>query len=205
MCVWSGVKCDEERIIMDIAYRSVETILRLPSEAFVQLRNGIKILLFSVGVALSTPSYGYDVHAAKPIETRLGDDIDISLDNNVYLVPDISYQTEKDLYSSLQQHRGDQMCCDDIDGFWTVAKEVSFLNFTDSMVCYESEDRQITYDILDKTGVVLHITQYLDSPKDQVVFSIEKNATFLAAGHTQVKGMGLKLQQEIDDLVRDNG
>ena len=190
---------------MDITYRSVETILELPSEAFVQLRNGIKILLFSVGMALSTPSYGYDVHAAKPIETRLGNDIDISLDNNVYLVPDISYQSEKDLYSSLQQHRGAQMCCNDIDGFWTVAKEVSLLKFTDSMVCYESEDRQITYDILDKTGVVLHITQYLDSPKDQVVFSIEKNATFLTAGHIPVKGMGLKLQQEIDDLVIDNG
>ena len=97
------------------------------------------------------------------------------------------------------------MSPNDLDGFWTVAKEMTILDFTDSMVCYEPEDRQITYDVLDKSGLVLHVTQYLDHPKDQVVYSIEKDAKFLMAGHTPIKNMGLYLDRVIKDILKKKG
>ena len=172
---------------MSSNFRSVEVWLELPKSAFVQLKNGLKILLFSVGLTVSTPSYSYSDIAPTPqmIES--------------------DFQTEQDLFSSLNIHRADQMLSDDLDGFWTVAKEITFLNFTDSMVCYEPEDRQITYDILDKSGLVLHITQYLDYPKDQVVYSIEKDARFLMAGHTPIKNMGVHLDRVVKDLLKEKG
>ena len=172
---------------MSSTYRSVEVLLELPKSAFVQLKNGLKILLFSVGMTVSAPSYGYS---------------DISPTTQVI---ESNFQTEQDLYSSLSLHRADQMQSGDIEEFWTVAKEISFLDFTDSMVCYEPDDRQITYDILDKSGLVLHITHYLDNPKDQVVYSIEKNSRFLIAGHTPIKKMGMHLDRIVKDLLNEKG
>lgn len=187
MCFGSGVECNEEKISMSSNFRSVEVWLELPKSAFVQLKNGLKILLFSVGVSISTPSYAYsDIEPTTQI-----------IENN--------YQTEQDLFSSLSMHRADQMNSNDMDGFWTVAKEITFLDFKDSMVCYEPEDRQITYDILDKSGLVLHITQYLDHPKDQVVYSIEKDAKFLIAGHTPINNMGPHLDRVVKDLLKEIG
>jgi hypothetical protein len=188
-------------------FTSVKVFLELPKKDFVQLKNGIKILLFTVGLSFSAPSYGHsDVNPVQSTETRVVDNLSISLvDNDLSLVPETSYQTEYDLFSSLQIHRSEQMQPGDMDDFWTVAKEIAWLDFTDSMVCYEPEDRQITYDILDKSGLVLHITQYMDKPKDQVVFSIEKDTRFLIAGHTPIQNLGHKLQLVVDDLQKDNG
>ena len=188
---------------------SVRTLLELPKNEFVQLKNGIKILLFAVAGASSAapPSYGYkDVEPEVSTEARVGEDLDISLeDNELAIGTEMRYQTESDLYSSLQLHRLELMSSDYLDSFWDVAKEVEELDFTDSMVCYEPDDRQITYDILDKSGLVLHLTQYLDSPKDQIVYSIEREARFLLAGHTQIKDMGLYFQQAINKLIKDKG
>ena len=192
---------------MSSNFISVQTLLGLPKNEFVQLKNGIKILLFTVGLSVATPSYGYkDLRPEVSTETRVGDNLGISLeDNNLAIDSENCYQTEQDLYTSLQLHRSELMHPYDLDGFWTVAKEVTSLDFTDSMVCYEPEDRQITYDILDKSGLVLHLTQYLDNPKDQVVYSIEKDGRFLLAGHTQIKGMGVYLQQAINELLKEKG
>lgn len=172
---------------MSSTYRSVEVLLELPKSAFVQLKNGLKILLFSVGITVPTPSYGYS---------------DISPATQVI---ESNFQTEQDLYSSLCLHRADRLQPGDVEEFWSVAKEISFLDFTDSMVCFEPDDRQITYDILDKSGLVLHITHYLDNPRDQVVYSIEINSRFLLAGHTPIKNMGIRLDQVIKDLLNDKG
>lgn len=172
---------------MSSNFRSVEVLLGLPKDAFVQLKNGLKILLFSVGMTIPTPSYGYS---------------DIEPTTQII---ESSFQTEQDLFSSLSIHRANQMSPNDLDGFWTVAKEMTILDFTDSMVCYEPEDRQITYDVLDKSGLVLHVTQYLDHPKDQVVYSIEKDAKFLMAGHTPIKNMGLYLDRVIKDILKKKG
>ena len=193
---------------MSSNFISVKTLLELPRNEFVQLKNGIKILLFTViGISVATPSYSYnDVKPEVSTEARVGDNLGISLENNELAIDtETCYQTEQDLYSSLQLHRSELMHPNDLDGFWTVAKEVASLDFTDSMVCYEPDDRQITYDILDKSGLVLHLTQYLDNPKDQVVYSIEKDARFLLAGHTQIKGMGVYLQQAINELLKEKG
>ena len=186
---------------------SVQTVLGLPNNEFVQLKNGIKILLFTVGLSVATPSYGYkDLKLEVPTETRVGDNVGISLeDNNLVIDSEYCYQTEQDLYTSLQSHRSELMHSNDMDGFWNVAKEVTQLDFTDSMVCYEPDDRQITYDILDKSGLVLHITQYMENPKDQVVYSIEKDGRFLLAGHTKIKDMGVYLQQAINELLKEEG
>lgn len=192
---------------MSSNFISVKTLLELPKNEFVQLKNGIKILLFSVGFSVATPSYGYiDLKPEVSTETRVGDNLGISLENNdLSIDSEICYQTEQDLYTSLQLHRSELMHSNDMDGFWNVAKEVTWLDFTDSMVCYEPDDRQITYDILDKSGLVLHLTQYLDNPKDQVVYSIEKDARFLLAGHTQIKNLGEYLQQAINELLKEKG
>ena len=192
---------------MSSNFISVKTLLELPKNEFVQLKNGIKILLFSVGLSVATPSYGYkDLKSEVSTESRVGDNLGISLENNDLLIDsEVCYQTEQDLYTSLQLHRSELMHSNDMDSFWSVAKEVTWLDFTDSMVCYEPDDRQITYDILDKSGLVLHLTQYLDSPKDQVVYSIEKDARFLLAGHTQIKDMGVYLQQAINELLKEKG
>ena len=190
---------------MSYNFNSVEVWLGLPKSAFVQLKNGIKILLFTVGMGLSSPLYGFNgvdhtneaqlvAIAESPIESK-------TLDEH----SDIVFQTAQDLFSSLQMHRSEEMSKADIDDFWSAAKEVAWLDFTESMVCYEKEDRQITYDILDKSGLVLHLTQYLDNPKGHVVYSIERNARFLVAGHTLITELGGRLQNEVNRILKGNG
>lgn len=193
---------------MNIEYLQGEILLKMPNEVFYNLKKGVKIFLFMVGMGIPSTSYGHE-GIVPPVlnEVQLeASEVEISLAsvNKCEGVHSI-YQTEDNLFSSLKEHRYDMMTPSDVDGFWTVAKEVNWLDFTDSMVCYEPEDRQITYDILDKSGLVLHLTQYLDNPRDQVVFSIEKDANFLMAGHTPIKEMGVNLQRAIDDLVKNNG
>jgi hypothetical protein len=193
---------------MNIKYNRGEVYIRMPNEVFVRLKKGVTIFLFAVGVGITAPTYGHE-GIAPPVlnEVQLGaSDIEISLAvNDISKISSGIYQTEENLFSSLQEHRADMMTQPDLEEFWTVSKEVTFLDFTDSMVCFEPDDRQITYDILDKSGLVLHLTQYLDNPKDQVVYSIEKNGRFLLAGHTQIKGMGVYLQQAINELLKEKG
>lgn len=193
---------------MNIQYFRGEVYMQMPNEVFVKFKNGVKIFLFAVGMGLSAPSYGHkDIVPPVLNEIQLEtSDVEIALAaNNIDEGAVSLYQTEAHLFSSLQDHRLDMMSKLDLDAFWTVAKEITWLDFTDSMVCYEPEERHITYDILDKTGLILHLTQYLEHPKDQVVFSIEKDDKFLLAGHTPIKEMGKKLQQVIGDLVREKG
>ena len=193
---------------MNIQYNRGEVYIRMPNEIFVRLKKGVTIFLFAVGMGITAPTYGHEGIAPPALnEVQLGtSDVEISLaTNDISKISSGIYQTEENLFLSLQNHRADMMSKPDLDGFWTVAKEVTWLDFTDSMVCYEPDDRQITYDILDKSGLVLHLTQYLDSPKDQVVYSIEKDARFLLAGHTQIKDMGVYLQQAINELLKEKG
>ncbi len=192
---------------MSSNFISVQTLLELPQKDFVQLKNGIKILLFSAAISVVTPTYSYsDVETRVATETKVDKNIEISLvKNEIVKEPSLCHQTEQDLYESLQQHRSVQMSKADMDEFWTVAKEVALLDFTDSMVCYEPEERQITFDILDKSGFVLHLTQYMDYHRDQVVYSIEKDADFILAGHTHINGLGKYLQRAIGDLIKERG
>ncbi len=186
-------------------FKSVEVVLSLPHDAFVNLRNGIKIFLFSVSLGISLPSYcARDINPSLQTGTQLDSDLTISLDSNS-LSEDIKYQNKTNLFSSLESHRIEMMSDDDINSFWSVAEQIETLNFTDSMVCYEPREREVTYDILDKSGLILHLTQYLDKPKEQVVYSIEKDANFLAAGHTHIKTLGVKLQQVIDSISKEVG
>ena len=167
---------------MEKNYKSGSIYISMPNKMFVRLRDGIKILLFSVSLTVATPTYGFkETEPAEQAESF--------------------FQTAENLFSSLEEHRLNLMSATDIDNFWAVAKEVSYLDFTDSMVCYEPYDKQITYDILDKSGLVLHLTQYVDElKKDQVVFSVERNTRFLVAGHTSVEGMGKHLQTILNNI-----
>lgn len=188
---------------MDINFKPAKILLEMPNEVFVNLKKGVKIVLFVVGMGLSTPSYGHKGIVPPSLnDVQLeASDLEISLAT----VKNIVYQSKEDLFLSLKEHRLEKMEPSYIDSFWSVANEVTWLDFTDSMVCYEPEDKQITYDLLDKSGLILHITQYLDKPKDQVVYSIEKDARFLLAGHTPIKDMGVRLKQAVNDLLKDMG
>lgn len=193
---------------MNIDFKPAKILLEMPNEVFVSFKNGVKIFLFVVGMGLSTPSYGHRGIVPPSLNgiQLEASDLEISLASvNKTECSQPIYQSAEDLFSSLKEHRIEMMEPSDIDGFWSVANEVTWLDFTDSMVCYEPEDKQITYDLLDKSGLVLHITQYLNNPKDQVVYSIEKDARFLLAGHTPIKDMGVKLKRAVNDLLKDNG
>lgn len=189
---------------MDRKFSRGEFYIKMPNEFFYKLKKGVTIFLFAVGSGISTPTYGHEGIAPPALDEVLLEtsDIEISLATNDPTEKTLlNYQTVDDLFSSLQEHRADMMSDPDFEKFWAVANEVSYLDFTDSMVCFEPDDRQITYDILDKSGFVLHITQYLDYPKDQVVYSIENQSRFLMAGHTPIKDMGMCLDRIIKDLL----
>lgn len=53
------------------------------------------------------------------------------------------------------EHRGNQMNPLEMDASHTVAKQVQEIGFTDSMVCYDENDRNVTYDLLTQKGLIL--------------------------------------------------
>lgn len=85
----------------------------------------------------------------------------------------------------------------EMNTFRSVAEQVSNINFTDSMVCYDEVDRQVTFDLLTMTGMILHLTQYFEEPTDQVVYSVERNGKFLCAGYLPIANFSSQLLEVI--------
>lgn len=154
---------------------------------FVELKKGLRIMLFSVAMT-AMPASGYEYNlCAECTATQVvlpQTDINIRLERN-----------DAPLLGSLMRHRGDMMTPSEMEAFRAVAGQVSTIGFTDSMVCYNEEDRQVTFDLLTPAGLILHLTQYFEKPTDQVVYSVERNGKFLCAGHLPADGFSSQLSE----------
>ena len=164
---------------------------------FVKLKRGLKIRLFAVavGTMCALSGYGYNLCAENPAtDIQLPQtEISIRLESNQDAVSSI--EGDSPLHASLMEHRGDQMTPSEKDAFNAVARQVQKISFTDLMVCYDENDRNVTYDLLTQEGLILHLTQYFEEPTDQVVYSIERDGKFLRAGHLPINGFSSQLSE----------
>lgn len=169
---------------------------------FVKLKKGLKIRLFAVavGTMCALSSYGYNLCAGNTAtDIQLPQtEISIRLESNQDAVSSI--EGDSSLYASLMKHRGDQMSSSEMDAFNAVARQVQEISFTDSMVCYDEDDRHVTFDLLIKTGMMLHLTQYFEEPTDQVVYSIERDGKFLRAGHLPINSFSSQLSEILRNI-----
>lgn len=180
---------------MSKVFLHVDNWINEHKDYFVKLRNGLKIRLFAVamGTICTTSDYAYNLcvdNEATDIQLSQTE-ISIRLESN----QDRSTQECSPLYASLMEHRGNQMDLSEMDAFHTVANQVQEIGFTDSMVCYDENDRNVTYDLLTQAGLTLHLTQYFEEPTDQVVYSIERDGKFLCAGHLPINGFPSQLSE----------
>ena len=175
----------------------VENYLNATNGIYVNLKKGLSILLFAVATeVIATPNYDYilgDCNSSSQVSLPKTD-VDIQLENNFGTIQN------KQLYESLMMHRGDLLTPNEILNFWSVAKQVSEIEFKDSMVCYDEGDRQITYDLLTPRDTIVHLTQYYEEPTNQVVFSIERDNRFLYAGHLPFYNFSTQLLEIINKV-----
>ena len=66
---------------------------------------------------------------------------------------------------------------------------------------YEPEEKQVSYHLLVKSGMVVHLTQYFTPPKDQVVYSIEHGDDLMIAGHAPIEEFGTYLNQVLAEYM----
>lgn len=165
---------------------------------FVRLKKGLKIRLFAVamGAICTLSGYSYNLRADNAaMDVQLPQtEICIRLESNQD-TGIISIQERASLYNSLMEHRGEQMSPSEMVAFHAVASQVQEIGFTDSMVCYDGDDRQVTFDLLTQAGLILHLTQYFEDPTDQIVYSIERDGKFLRAGHLPINGFSSQLSE----------
>ena len=168
---------------------------------FVRLKNGLKILLFTVAAETICITSGYAYNLCTEIsatDVQLPQaELCIRLESNQ---SPASVRESSPLYVSLMEHRGKQMTPSEMDAFHSVANQVQEIGFTDFMVCYDEEDRQVTFDLLTQAGLVLHLTQYFEEPTDQVVYSIERDGQFLCAGHLPFNSFSLQLSEVLRSI-----
>lgn len=167
---------------------------------FVKLKKGLRILLFSVStstmVGITSPVSGYEYNLCAENTVT-----DVQLpQTGINLRLERNCQECVPLFNSLMKHRGDLMTRSEKDAFGTVAAQVSKIGFTDAMVCYDEDDKQVTFDLLTSAGVILHLTQYFEEPTDQVVYSVERNGKFLCAGHLPVNGFSSQLSEVVRNV-----
>ena len=187
---------------MSKEFVKVEKLLNAPNGILVKFKKGLIILLFAVATeAIAKPDYNYilgDIAPSSQVSLPKTE-VDIQLENNLG-----TEQNTMQLYNSLMKHRGEILTPNEMLGFWSVAKQVSEIEFQDSMVCYDEEDHQITYDLLTPTGTIVHLTQYYEDPTDQVVFSVEKDGKFVYAGHLPLYGFSTPLLKIIDKAEQNS-
>ena len=176
----------------------IENYLNATKGIYVNLKKGLSILLFAVATeVIAAPNYNYtlgDCNSSSQVSLPKTN-VDIQLENNFE-----TNQSDNQLYGSLMMHRGDLLTPNEMPNFWSVAKQVSEIEFKDSMVCYDERDRQITYDLLTPNDTIVHLTQYYEEPTDQVVFSIERDNRFLYAGHLPFNNFSTQLLKIINKV-----
>ena len=179
---------------MSYNFFRVETVLTMPKKIFVEFRQGIVLILMAVSTeSVAASDYEgimYDSDNAVSEITLQDSNIRLSFNNNSAVEAEWKFQSIDDLSESLMMHRGENLSDEDMRDFKFVAGQLPEIGIKDSMVTYEREDRQISYHLLTKHGLVAHLTQYFNPPKDQIVYSIEQGGDFLVAGHAPVEGFG---------------
>ena len=180
---------------MSKSYFRVETLLKMPKEVRVKFRQGLVLILMTAGTeaAVASDYEGTFQGRSYPVSeiTLQESNVRLSLNNNLF--PESArweYQTAEDLNDSLMTHRGEALSSEDMKEFEFIAKQLPAIGIKESMVTYEPEDRQISYHLLTKEGLVTHLTQYFNPPKDQIVYSVELGDNLLTAGHTSIEGIG---------------
>lgn len=181
---------------MSKVFLHVDNWINEHKDDFVKLKNGLKIRLLAVvatGTICTTSVYAYNLcayNATANVQLSQAE-ISIRLESN----QDRSVQGCSPLYASLMEHRGNQMNSSEMDAFHTVANQVQKIGFMDSMVCYDENDRNVTYDLLTQAGLIFHLTQYFEEPTNQVVYSIERDGKFLCAGHLPINDFSSQLSK----------
>ena len=121
---------------------------------------------------------------------------------NLSLRDNITGITDR-LQASLMIHRGGLLQNDQIAGFKQVASQLQDLKVADVFVRYNEAEHHISYDLLLDNDLILHLTQYFDQPSDQLVYSIERDDSFLRVGYAPIEGFGRFIAEVIDKVVAD--
>ena len=176
-------------------YFRVETFLKMPEEVRVKFRKGLFLILMTAGAetAVASDYEGVMQDSDGPVSEITLQDSGARLSfssNHVSTETEWIFQTADDLKESLMMHRGETLSPEDMREFEYIASQLPAIGIKESMVTYEQEDRQISYHLLTKDGMVAHLSQYFNPPKDQIVYSVEQGDNLLVAGHAPTEGFG---------------
>ena len=185
----------------------VEAFLKMPKEVYVNFRQGLVLILMAAGTEMTVASdyEGRMQDNDNPVSeiTLQNSNVRLSFNSNhISAETEWKFQTVEDLSESLMKHRGDNLSDEDMREFESVARQLPEIGVKDSMVTYEQGNRQISYHLLTKQGMVVHLTQYFNPPKDQVVYSIEQGDKLLVAGHAPVEKFGNYLNSVLIEYSR---
>ena len=171
----------------------------------VKINKVLTIFLFSVGMTAATAETVYNLGLPKNEATEITlvqqdvvkeeiPAINLSLRDNITGVTDR-------LQASLMIHRGGLLPNNQISGFKQVASQLQDLKVTDAFVRYNETEHHISYDLLLDNDLILHLTQYFDQPSDQLVYSIERDDSFIKVGYAPIEGFGRFIEEVIDEVA----
>ena len=172
----------------------------------VKINKVLTIFLFSVGMTTASAETVYNLGLSKDeaAEITLIQQQDVvkeevpvitlSLRDNITDVSDR-------LQSSLKIHRGGLLSREQVSAFKQVVKQLQDLKVVDAFVRYNETEHHISYDLLLDDDLILHLTQYFDQPSDQLVYSIERNDSFIKAGFSPIDGFGGFIAEIIDSVL----
>ena len=172
----------------------------------VKINKVLTIFLFSVGMTTASAETVYNLGLPKDeaIEITLMQQQDVvkeevpvitlSLRDNITGVSDR-------LQSSLKIHRGGLLSREQVSAFKQVASQLQDIKVVDAFVRYNETEHHISYDLLLDNDLILHLTQYFDQPSDQLVYSVERNDSFIKAGFAPIDGFGRFIAEIIDSAL----
>lgn len=184
----------------------VDTLLKASKEVSVEFKKGLILVLLAIGTETVTAS-NYEgaiqeIENPVPEVTLQDSNIRLSFDANTgFSETEWDFQTTDDLKDSLMAHRGELLSETELKEYSAVADQLPFIGIKDSMVTYEPEEKQVSYHLLVKSGMVVHLTQYFTPPKDQVVYSIEHGDDLMIAGHAPIEEFGTYLNQVLAEYM----
>lgn len=171
----------------------------------VKINKVLTIFLFSVGMTAATAETVYNLGMPKGEATEITlmqqqDVVKEVLTINLSLRDNITGVTDR-LQASLMIHRGGLLLNDQIAEFKQVVSQLQDLKVADAFVRYNETEHHISYDLLLDNDLILHLTQYFDQPSDQLVYSIERDDTFIRVGYAPIEGFGRFISEFIDEVA----
>ena len=176
------------------------------SEVKVKINKAITIILFSVGMTVASAETVYNLALPKDetAEITLMQQQDVAKEVvpiiNLSLRDNITGVTDR-LQTSLNNHRGGLLSYEQVSAFKQVASQLQDLKVVDAFVRYNKTELHISYDLLLDNNLILHLTQYFDQPSDQLVYSVERNDSFIKAGYAPIDGFGGFIAEIIDSAL----